>query len=81
MLRTSEHCSLLEMEPETVGLTEAGRIFGHALQAVAVERLIAADIVEEVDRSEMIPHEVYGAHVGSWTDSVFSGVRPGAVYQ
>ncbi|KAF1387860.1 hypothetical protein PFLUV_G00084300 [Perca fluviatilis] len=60
---------------------EAGIILGHALQAVAVERLIPADIVEEVDRSEMIPHEVYGAHFVSWSDTIFSGVRPGAVYQ
>lgn len=43
--------------------------------------VIPADIVEEVDRSEMIPHEVYGAHFVSWSDSIFSCLRPGVVYQ
>lgn len=47
---------------------------------MAVERLIPAD-VEEVDWLEMIPHEVYGAHFVSWSDSIFSGLRPGAIYQ
>lgn len=37
---------------------------------------IPIDIVEEADRSEMIPHEVFGAHFVSRSDSVFSGVRP-----
>lgn len=37
---------------------------------------IPIDIVEEADRSEMIPHEVFGAHFVSRNGSVFSGVRP-----
>ncbi|KAG7242075.1 hypothetical protein INR49_024121 [Caranx melampygus] len=58
-------------------VTSGGSTRLYALQ----ENVIAADIVEEVDRSEMIPHEVYGAHFVSWSDSIFSGLRRGAVHQ
>ncbi|KAG7474655.1 hypothetical protein JOB18_013996 [Solea senegalensis] len=48
---------------------------------LAVERLITADIVDELHPPEMIPHEVYGAHFVSWSNTIFSGLRPDAFHK
>lgn len=42
---------------------------------------IPVNVVDAVDWSEMIPHEVYGADFVSWNDSVFSGVVADPVHQ
>lgn len=42
-------------------------------------RQIPSGLVEEVDRSDMIPHEVSGAHSVSCLDCILSGLRPAAV--
>ncbi|KAF7669445.1 hypothetical protein LDENG_00186110 [Lucifuga dentata] len=62
--------------------SQAGRIPGYTLQAVAEERLICSTVTEEVVQSDMIPHEIFGAHSVSRCDSVFSCLKkPGAVQQ
>lgn len=44
-------------------------------------RQIPVDVVEELNQSEMIPHEVLGAHSLSWSDPIYCGLRSGTVYQ
>lgn len=60
---------------------EAGRILGHALQAVAVERLIAVVIVVEATFPEMIPHEEARAHFVSWSSYIVSSYKPASIHQ
>lgn len=62
-------------------LREAGRILGHALQAVAVKRLVAGVIVEEDTCPEMIPHEEARAHFWSLGRYIVSSSKPAPVHQ